>query len=371
MVNLRYILVLMLACLMACSGGSKSAGGGGVETGNGIRVSILTTSAMPATQAHVALVRTDNWLKQISESGSPTLIALQNSGQGKFSLDSIPPGTWAIQAQWQNQALWSDLSELSPNAILQLDSMRLVYLELQGDSVQEIHVVGTGWNTHKDSLGQIQLYLPHGTYSLVSKSNSNLSMIAHSVTVESNPVLIQSEITNHQIIIDDFSQGTVSTALSQYTGISHWYLSNDINSRVYSSTDSTGPSYVNGMLSFNYIQATDTSWVVMGIAFTKDSAYYNMDLSPLDSICMEIRGDGYTGFYLQHVELDQRISVGIAQILLDSNWTRHCYTPVDFGPSWDSIASLTNDMTFVPKNGSFFEIRSLSLWGIPLQDLFH
>lgn len=370
--NVPWLLPLFgLAAVVAGCGSDSLAGGGATETGNGLACRVMTDSGKQAARAKVVFVRTDTWIEDVQRDGSPQTFAAQADSAGLVRLERLPAGRWAIQSDRAALQGWMQIQNHDRGEdTLRLWPRTLVQGSVGGDHVERIWVMGTAWSSPVGDGGRYVLEKAAGKYSLVGASQAPLVPLATGVSVAGESTTSNPVARRQGIVLEDFQDGDSKTTLHAYTGIGNWYVAKDTGSRVYSAFDSIGPDY-RGALSMQYSLKDSTSYIGVGISFLDQDGYHKLDLSALDSFCLEARGNGQVTAYFQEilgqskVEYSANVSIGA----LDDTWRRWCLKPTDFGKSWDSLRTSTTDISFSPRGGNRMEIRMLEFWGPSLLDL--
>jgi len=360
-------LCLLGIALSGC-GSDRVAGGGGTETTNGLNIEVLASDGRPVPGARVQLVRTDTWVGDVANFGSPLVLSLEADGKGEVHLDSLPIGDWSAQVDWGSQSGIVRLNRADSAVSLPLRVRTNIDLVPRGDSTGVLRVAGSNW-AWTPQQGAFRFGLPPGEYALAASRGSILSMAGH-VTV-SVGIAIDSTVSVDQrrVQIDDFASDDGWTTLWRYTSFGNWYTVGSSGTRIYSPTDTSGATY-DGQLSMSYSIGDSSGWAIAGISFVNGQGYHDLDLTTMDSLCFDVAGSGLLQPYLSHIYPDQsHNSVMAAPISLSSIWTRACVTPGSFGGSWDSIRTVANDLAFMGTKGSQVQVRNIVLWGVPLQAL--
>lgn len=363
--------LLALSAILAGCGPDSLAGGGATETGNGLACRVLTDSGTTASRAKVVFVRTDTWIRDVQNDGSPQTFSAQADSTGLVRVGRLPEGKWAIQSDLAGLQGWKQFRVIDRGEdTLRLDRRTLIQGQVSGDSVDRVWMVGTAWSSSVGDGGRYVLAKSAGRYSLAGASRSPLVPLATGVSLPGESKTSNPVARRKAIVLEDFQDGDDKTTLHAYTGIGNWYLTKDAASRMYSAFDSTRPDF-RGALSMQYSLGASSSYIIAGISFFNEAGYHKLDLSALDSFCLEARGDGHVVVYFQEIldrfgsEYSANVSIGT----LDSAWRRRCLKPSDFGKSWDSLRTNTTDISFSPRGGNRMEIRQIEFWGPSLLDL--
>ncbi|MBK9576858.1 MAG: hypothetical protein IPO40_07290 [Fibrobacteres bacterium] len=368
--SLMASMLVLSATLVGC-GSDSLAGGGATETGNGLACRILTDSGTAASRAKVIFVRTDTWTRDVQNDGSPQTFPAQADSTGLVRLDRLPEGKWAIQSDRAGLQGWKPLREIDrAEDTLRLARRTLVQGQVSGDSVDRVWVMGTAWSSLVGEGGRYVLAKSAGQYALAGSSRAPIVPLASGISLAGESKTSNLVAHRKAIVLEDFQDGDDKTSLHAYTGIGNWYLTKDAPSRMYSALDSTRPDF-RGVLSMQYSLGGSNSYIIAGISFFNEAGYHKLDLSALDSFCLEARGNGQVVVYFQEIldrsgiESSANVSIGT----LDSTWRRRCVRPSDFGKSWDSLRTNTTDISFSPRGGNRMEIRQIEFWGPSLLDL--
>lgn len=373
MKSCRFLMasLFVIPSILAGCGSDSLAGGGATETGNGLACRILTDSGTAASRAKVIFVRTDTWTRDVQNDGSPQTFPAQADSTGLVRLDRLPEGKWAIQSDRAGLQGWKPLREIDrAEDTLRLARRTLIQGQVSGDSVDRVWVMGTAWSSSVGDAGRYVLAKAAGQYSLAGASRFPVVPLAAGFSVPGESKTSNPVARRKAIVLDDFQDGDDKTALHAYTGIGNWYLAKDAASRMYSAFDSTRPDF-RGALSMQYSLGASNSYISAGISFINETGYHKLDLSALDSFCLEARGNGHVVAYFQEIldrsgiEYSANLSIGT----LDSTWRRRCVKPSDFGKSWDSLRNNITDISFSPRGGNRMEIRQIEFWGPSLLDL--
>lgn len=363
--------LFVLSAILAGCGSDSMAGGGATETGNGLACRVMTDSGIPASRAKVIFVRTDTWTRDVQNDGSPQTFSAQADSTGLVRVDRLPEGKWAIQSDRSGLQGWKPFRAIDRGEdTLRLARQTLVQGQVSGDSVDRVWVMGTAWSSSVGDGGRYVLAKAAGPYSLAGASRFPVVPLASGVSVPGESKTSNSVARHNVIVLEDFQDGDNRTTLHAYTGIGNWYLAKDAASRVYSAFDSTRPDY-RGALSMQYSLGGATSFINAGISFFDKDGYHKLDLSALDSFCLEIRGNGQATVYFQEI-LDPHSVESSANAPLgaiDSTWRRRCVGPSDFTGNWDRLRTNTTDISFSPWSGNRMEIRQIEFWGPSLLDL--
>jgi hypothetical protein len=364
----------LLALLIGC-GSDPLAGGGATETGNGITYRILTDSGKIAARAQVVFVRTDTWLQDVQRDGSPQMFGVRADSSGLVHIAKPREGAWAIQAERNGLAgLEHILSADSISDTLRLSKRTLVQGILSGDAIDQVWVVGTAWNAPVGAGGRYLVDKASGRYSIVGSSRDPLLPLGNGVSVAGEWVVKDVVARRDRLVVEDFQDSDLNTtSIHSYIGFGNWYIAKDAGSRVWSTTDSAAPDF-HGSLSMQYALKDTAGFVVAGISFISGTGYHKLNLAPMDSICLELRGSGKVGINFQEISVAGSVksvkhSASVVVGNLDSTWRRTCRKPTDFGASWDALKTNTNDISFSPHGGSKLEIRQIEMWGPTLLDL--
>lgn len=365
------VSLFALSAILAGCGSDSLAGGGATETGNGLACRIMTDSGTAASRAKVIFVRTDTWTRDVQNDGSPQTFLAQADSTGLVRLDRLPEGKWAIQSDRAGLQGWKPLREIDQmEDTLRLARRTLIQGQVSGDSVDRVWVMGTAWSSSVGDGGRYVLAKAAGQYALAGTSRAPIVPLASGISIAGESKTSNPVARRKAIVLEDFQDGDDKTALHAYTGIGNWYLTKDAASRMYSAFDSTRPDF-RGALSMQYSLGGSSSYISAGISFFDEKGYHELDLSALDSFCLEARGNGQAVVYFQEiinrfgVEYTGNVSIGT----LDSTWRRRCVKPSDFGKSWDSLRTNTTDISFSPRGGNRMEIRQIEFWGPSLLDL--
>lgn len=360
-----------LSAIFAGCGPDSLAGGGATETGNGLACRILTDSGMAASRAKVVFVRTDTWIRDVQNDGSPQTFPAQADSTGLVRVGRLPEGKWAIQSDLAGLQGWKPFRVIDRGEdTLRLDRRTLIQGQVSGDSVDRVWMVGTAWSSSVGDGGRYILAKTAGRYSLAGASRFPLVPLTAGVSLPGESKTSNPVARRKAIVLEDFQDGDDKTTLHAFTGIGNWYLAKDAASRVHSDFDSTGPDY-RGALSMQYNLGGATSYINAGISFFDKDGYHKLDLSALDSFCFEARGSGQLVVYFQEildpssVEYSGNVSIGT----LDSTWRRRCAKPSDFGNNWNRLRTNTTDISFSPWGGNRMEIRQIEFRGPSLLDL--
>ena len=342
-------------------------GGGATETGNGIHVSVVSADGGPASFASVQLVRSDTWIRDLAKTGAPRVLTARADAAGKVVFDSLP-GSWAVQCDWGSQA---GILAVGPGGgSLKLQPVSRLRRFLSGTGSGALRVVGSAWSSRVDSTGTAEMFLPPGSFAMAVRVDSG-AVAAGTATIRPWEPLEDSVIVDpKRLILDDFSSSGSLTTFWRFAGFGNWYVVGDSSTRIWSATDPKAASFA-GNLSVRYHSAdTAYGYAIAGISFVNDAGRHALELSRMDSLCFDARGTGRLSVALQEIVgglVSHRVSADLG--LLAPGWTGHCLTPANFGTGWNGMKSIANDLAFVAGKGDLMEIRSIVLWGVPLQAL--
>lgn len=365
-----FFLFALSASLVGCGDGPV-AGGGATETGNGLAVRVLTDSGKAAARAKVVFVRTDSWFGDVERDGSPQTFGAQADSLGLVRVAHLPAGKWAVQGDRAGLQGWKQLADGdSVLDTLRLSARTLVQGNVGGDPLERVWMIGTAWSAPVGEGGRYVLEKAAGRFSLVGSSRYPLMSLGAGMSAAGESKTLDLVARRQAVVLEDFQDGDKNTTLHAYTGIGNWYLTKDAQSRVYSSSDTSGPDY-RGALSMQYSLKDSTSYVAAGISFVDAAGYHRLDLASLDSFCFEARGNGSIGVYFQEIMKREKVdrSASATSGALDSVWRRRCMKPSEFGNGWDSVRTSTTDISFAPRGGNRMEIRQIEFWGPSLLEL--
>jgi len=294
-------LLSVLSVVFSGCGSDALAGGGATETGNGLACRILTDSGKGAARAKAVFVRTDTWIGDVQTDGSPQTFSAIADSTGLVRLEHLPEGKWAIQSERAVLRGWKPLQNLGHGEdTLRLTPRTLVQGKVIGDYVERVWALGTAWNSSVGDGGRYVLDKAAGKYSLAGESRAPLVPLASGVSVAGESQTLNPIARRGVIVLEDFQDGDSKTALHSYTAIGNWYLAKDAGSSVSSASDPSGPDY-RGALAMQYSLKDLSSYISAGISFLNETGYHKLDLSALDSFCLEARGNGQVVVYFQEI----------------------------------------------------------------------
>ena len=362
---MRRFLIAMAAFVLAGCGGDRSVqGGGATETGNGLRLTIVSDQGRPAAFARAKIVRTDTWVRDLSETGSPRFTSAIADADGILRVDSLPEGEWAVQCDWGSQGAIRPLTLDTNSRHLKLRTLSRVRRNLSGPRVERLWVLGSAWNEGVDDAGVSDLYLPPGSHAIVARKDS--SVVALGIAkVESWVSSSETfQVVDDRVVLDDFTGNDRRTTFWNYSGFGNWYEVGDKATTTLMRLDS-------GKMTLDYSISGTGGYALAGISFVTNSVYHPMDLSGMDSLCFDARGDGDLALTFHRVLPDGSIDLSATANLglLGAAWSRRCLTPASFGADWSVVRSVGNDFAFVATKGARFQLRDIVLWGVPLQTL--
>ncbi len=367
----RWLALVALSVAFSGCGTDRLAGGGATETENGIACRILTDSGLVAARAKVVFVRTDTWVADVERDGSPQTFSAQADSAGLVRLNELPAGRWAIQSERVGMQGWKVIQGLPRREdTLRLSPRTLIQGKVTGDFVERVWAMGTAWSSPVGDGGRYVLAKAPGKYSLAGAAQAPVVPLAYGVSAAGESRTVNPIARRNATVLEDFQDGDSKTTLHAYNGIGNWYLNKDPGSRVFSAFDSTGPDY-RGALTMQYSLYGPTSYISAGISFFNETGYHKLDLSGLDSFCLEVRGNGQMMVYFQEILNPSKVRYSGEVLIgaIDSTWRRRCLRPSDFGTSWDSLRTNTTDLSFSPRGGNRLEIRQIEFWGPSLLDL--
>lgn len=362
---MRRFLLAMAALLLAGCGDDRSVqGGGATETGNGLRLTVVSDQGRPAAFARVKIVRTDTWVRDLSETGSPRFVSAVADMDGRLRIDSLPDGEWAVQCDWGSQGAIRPLTLDTNSRHLKLQTLSRVRRNLSGPRVDRLWVLGSAWNEVVDEAGGAALYLPPGSHAMVARKDSSVVALGIAKVeswVSSSETL---QVVPERVVLDDFSTNDRKTTFWRYAGFGNWYEVGDKATTTRMRLDS-------GRMTLDYSISGTGGYALAGISFVTNSVYHVVDLSGMDSLCFDARGDGDLALTFHRILPDGSIDLSASANLgaLGASWTRHCLPPASFGEDWSVVRSVGNDFAFVATKGTRFQLRDIVLWGVPLQTL--
>ena len=314
------------------------------------------------------LVRTDTWIGDVGDFGSPLVLPLDADPRGRVHLDSLPIGDWSVQVDWNGQSGLRRLHRGDSTVDLALRECVAITLRSQGDSSSVLRVAGSNWAWNSNQ-GSFRVALPPGEYALTASRGTSLAMAGHVEVAATSASDSAVSIDYRRIVIDDFATNDGKTTLWQYTSFGNWYTTASSGARIFSPTDSSRATF-DGQLDMSYTLPDTNGYAIAGISFVNGRGYHDLDLSSMDSLCFEATGGGQLQPYLSHFNPDLTHSSATSPALpLTSQWTRSCLTPASFSTRWDSIKTTANDLAFLARKGSRVQVRNIVLWGVPFQTL--
>lgn len=360
---------LLAAVLAGCGSDRAAQGGGATETDNSFQILATTADGTPLPGARVLLVRTDTWLRDVAATGTPTTLAMTTDPRGRLQLDALPAGEWSAQVETLSQGCDLPLARDTSTKILKLQPLSRV--EITGQAGSPVLAVGTSWKSSTDSDGHAHLLLPPGRRPLVVRIGTALA----TATVVTIPAGLEIDtsvavtLTPRRLLLDDFSSGNGRTSLSSYIGVGNWFI-NAWGTQIYSDANPDGASFL-GALSFRYIAPDTANAVLAGIVFRDQNGFRSMDFSHMDSICFDIRGNGWVDLFFIEYAPDGvwKLSANRRIEGLTTTWTRRCVAADSLQDNWPIVKTTANTIAFLAKQGDLLEVRQMELWGVRLQDL--
>jgi hypothetical protein len=351
----------LFACLwFAGCGTPESTGGGATETGNGFAVRVRTSGGAAARAAAVEFVRTDSWIADLADLGTPRTFQAVADMDGVVRLDSLPPGLWAVQGEWNGQMGIVPVTATDSSTVLQLDTEADLRGSLAGDSTSAVWVEGTGWHSSVHG-GEFHLFVAPGQIPLVASSGGYVVPLGVPDPGPGTSQALLDTVQRHRIVVEDFSEGNHASTISHFIGLGTWYTTSDSGTQIVLN--------LQGELNLQYVSKdTSIGYATAGIVFADKVGYHDLDLASMDSLCFDQRGVGQNTVLFEHIVNGANANQGVVSAgNLTASWTHFCVTPSAMKNSWDSMSTTTNNISFCSTHGSRLEMRNIALWGVALQ----
>ncbi|HNY32556.1 MAG TPA: hypothetical protein PKO15_16840 [Fibrobacteria bacterium] len=358
-----------IAFLLAGCGGDAPAnlGGGATETDNVVRLHVGARDGRHLPGTRVVFVRTDTWLSDVARGDGPRTYQALSDSLGEVRM-ALPTGRWSAQAQTDSQGAILPLETTESPQSMVLGPLSTLRIRLSGRPVASLRVAGTAWEGLTDSVGTWTFRLPAGTRAIVARTGDDLSPAAAVVLRDGQDLDTTATVVSGRVVLDDFTSGTAKTSVAAYVGAGTWF-SNEWGTRIGSEEDSTGPSF-RGKMSLRYTAPDTANAALVGIVFRDREGFRPLDLSGLDSICVELRGNGEVRmFVIQYDQDGTWLRSADAFLAVDSTWRKRCVAPSDMHDPWDPVKTRANTLAWLAKRGDWLELRAPVLWGASLQDL--
>lgn len=326
---------------------------------------LVSHQGQPASFASARFVRTDTWMHDLATRGRARTLETRADENGVVTLDSLPEGAWALQAEWGSEAVIAAVGTDTGIPRLRMGPVSRLIRKLSRPSDAELSVVGSDWRSRFSPTGEATLYLPAGSYALASRTGTSLAMAGFARIQAWEPSEEPLSIDPLRVVLDGFGTGSMNSTFHSFSGFGNWYS-------VSNSATSMESLAFQDQLTFRYaLSDTSTAYAIAGISFVDSRGYHAMDLSAMDSLCFEMRGTATFHASIQQIGSNHAVlkAVSAATMGPSTNWSHRCLTPGSFGSGWDGIRSQGNDLAFVATRGDLLELREIVLWGVPLSVL--
>lgn len=388
--------LLAMVFLASCSQ-EKNAG---VETTNGITVSVQLDDGRPARGARYFLVAQAQWQERVSQNQNPVLDSGLTDENGQVYFDSVPQGLGleVFSASQAGHLVLRDSAATETNLALAPAS------RLSGTydgSAQVIYLAGTSLSAPVQADGSFSFpSVPPGTYGVMVQGSSGLTLDYVAALPSGSHKQIESVAPSATILLlEDFNDGDRLHRFAEAMGGPVWFWTADSASSIVelplnpegnfrvALTDSSAHNGLSLHIHANIEAGIPDRYANLGLNFLGTAYDANpwMNLCGMDSLTFWTKGTGTVILQfvtpLFHLDEAHPILYG-AEILLTESWKKVTLSPnmilpmngrvvADPAPTWSEQCSQVRNLTMTFDSPTEFWLDDISFAGIGVVQQFH